>query len=208
MEDILDVYQRPYDPLQPLVCMDEMSKPLIDETRVPLPIMPGQPEKYDYEYERKGVNNVFMVFEPLMGERHVSVTDHRTRVDWAKCIKDIVDIHYPEAAKITVIMDNLNTHRPSSLYQAFSPEEARRLLNKLEFHYTPKHGSWLNMAEIEFSALKRQCLDCRIPDQITLKQKVTEWEQARNVRAVKANWQFKTEDARIKLKRLYPSFSG
>ncbi len=208
MEDILDVYQRPYDPLQPLVCMDEMSKPLIDETRVPLPIMPGQPEKYDYEYERKGVNNVFMVFEPLMGERHVSVTDHRTKVDWAKCIKDIVDTHYPEAAKITVIMDNLNTHRPSSLYQAFSPEEARRLLNKLEFHYTPKHGSWLNMAEIEFSALKRQCLDCRIPDQITLKQKVTEWEQARNVRAVKANWQFKTEDARIKLKRLYPSFSG
>ena len=175
---------------------------------VPLPIMPGQPEKYDYKYERKGVNNVFMVFEPLMGERHVSVTDHRTKVDWAKCIKDIVDTHYPEAAKITVIMDNLNTHRPSSLYQAFSPEEARRLLNKLEFHYTPKHGSWLNMAEIEFSALKRQCLDCRIPDQITLKQKVTEWEQARNVRAVKANWQFKTEDARIKLKRLYPSFSG
>jgi hypothetical protein len=207
MEDILDVYQRPYDPLQPLVCMDEMSKPLIDETRVPLPIMPGQPEKYDYEYERKGVNNVFMVFEPLMGERHVSVTDHRTKVDWAKCIKDIVDTHYPEAAKITVIMDNLNTHRPSSLYQAFSPEEARRLLNKLEFHYTPKHGSWLNMAEIEFSVLKRQCLDCRIPDQASLKQKVTEWEQARNVRAVKANWQFKTEDARIKLKRLYPSFS-
>lgn len=207
MEDILDVYQRPYDHLQPLVCMDEMSKPLIDETRVPLPVMPGQPEKYDYEYERKGVNNVFMVFEPLTGERHVSVTDHRTKVDWAKCIKDIVDTHYPEAAKITVIMDNLNTHRPSSLYQAFSPEEARRLLNKLEFHYTPKHGSWLNMAEIEFSALKRQCLDCRIPDQATLKQKVTEWEQARNVRAVKANWQFKTEDARIKLKRLYPSFS-
>lgn len=184
-----------------------MSKPLIDETRVPLPVMPGQPEKYDYEYERKGVNNVFMVFEPLMGERQVSVTDRRTRVDWAKCIKEIVDTHYPEAAKITVIMDNLNTHRPSSLYQAFSPEEARRLLNKLEFHYTPKHGSWLNMAEIEFSVLKRQCLDCRIPDQATLKQKVTEWEQARNVRAVKANWQFKTEDARIKLRRLYPSFS-
>lgn len=207
MEDILDVYQRPYDPLQPLVCMDEMSKPLIDETRVPLSVMPGQPEKYDYEYERKGVNNVFMVFEPLMGERHVSVTDHRTKVDWAKCIKNIVDTHYPEAAKITVIMDNLNTHRPSSLYQAFSPEEARRLLNKLEFHYTPKHGSWLNMAEIEFSVLKRQCLDCRIPDQATLKQKVTDWEQARNVQAVKANWQFKTADARIKLKRLYPSFS-
>ena len=136
-----------------------------------------------------------MVFEPLTGERQVSVTDHRTKLDWAKCIKDIVDIHYPEAAKITVI----------SLYQAFSPEEARRLLNKLEFHYTPKHGSWLNMAEIEFSVLKRQCLDCRIPDQATLKQKVMEWEQARDARAVKANWQFKTEDAWIKLKRLYPS---
>lgn len=207
MEDILDVYQRPYDPLQPLVCMDEMSKPLIGETRVPLPVKPGQPKKYDYEYERKGVKNVFMVFEPLTGERQVSVTDHRTKLDWAKCIKDIVDIHYPEAAKITVIMDNLNTHRPSSLYQAFSPEEARRLLNKLEFHYTPKHGSWLNMAEIEFSVLKRQCLDCRIPDQATLKQKVMEWEQARNAREVKANWQFKTEDARIKLKKLYPSFN-
>lgn len=208
MEDILEVYQRPYDPLQPLVCMDEMSKPLIAETRVPLPMTQGQPEKYDYEYERKGVNNVFMVFEPLTGERHVSVTDHRTKVDWAKCIKDIVDSQYPEAAKITVVMDNLNTHKPSSLYQAFSPEEARRLLNKLEFHYTPKHGSWLNMAEIEFSVLSRQCLDCRIPDQATLKQKVTEWEQVRNGRAVKADWQFKTEDARIKLKRLYPSFDG
>lgn len=207
MEDILDIYQRPYDPLRPLVCMDEMSKPLIAETRIPLPMMPGQPEKYDYEYERKGVNNVFMVFEPLTGERHVSVTDHRTKVDWAKCIKDIVDTHYPEADKITVVMDNLNTHKPSSLYQAFSPEEAHRLLNKLEFHYTPKHGSWLNMAEIEFSVLSRQCLDCRIPDQATLKQKVTEWERARNGRVVKANWQFKTEDARIKLKRLYPSFS-
>lgn len=207
MEDILEVYQRPYDPSRPLVCMDEMSKPLIAETRVPLPMMPGQPEKYDYEYERKGVNNVFMVFEPLTGERHVSVTDHRTKVDWAKYIKDIVDTHYPEAAKITVVMDNLNTHKPSSLYQAFSPTEARRLLNKLEFHYTPKHGSWLNMAEIEFSVLSRQCLDGRIPDQATLKQKVAEWEQARNGRAVKADWQFKTEDARIKLKRLYPSFN-
>lgn len=207
MEDILEVYQRPYDPLRPLVCMDEMSKPLIAETRVPLPMMPGQPKKYDYEYERKGVNNVFMVFEPLTGERHVSVTDHRTKVDWAKCIKDIVDTQYPEAAKITVVMDNLNTHKPSSLYQAFSPEEARRLLNKLEFHYTPKHGSWLNMAEIEFSVLSRQCLDGRIPDQATLKQKVAEWERARNGRAVKADWQFKTEDARIKLKKLYPSFN-
>jgi len=205
MEDVLEVYQRPYDPSHPLVCMDEMSKPLIDETRVPLPVTPGQPEKYDYEYERKGVNNVFMVCEPLVGERRVSVTDRRTKVDWAKCVKEIVDTHYPEAAKITLVMDNLNTHKPASLYEAFPPEEARRLLSKLEFHYTPKHGSWLNMAEIEFSVLKRQCLDCRIPDQATLKQKIAEWEQARNARAVKVNWQFKTADARIKLKRLYPS---
>lgn len=135
MEDILEVYQRPYDALCPLVCMDEMSKPLIDETRVPLPVSVGQPEKYDYEYERKGVNNVFMVFEPLKGKRYVSVTDHRTQIDWAKCVRDIVDNHYPEAAKITLVMDNLNTHKPASLYKAFSPEEARRLLNKLEFHY-------------------------------------------------------------------------
>ena len=205
MEDILEVYQRPYDPSRPLVCMDEMSKPLISETRVPVPVTPGQPEKYDYEYERKGVNNVFMVCQPLTGERHVSVTDHRTKVDWAKCVKEIVDTHYPEAAKITLIMDNLNTHKPASRYEAFPPEEARRLLNKLEFHYTPKHGSWLNIAEIEFSALKRQCLNCRIPDQAILKQKIAEWEQARNARAVKVTWQFKTEDARIKLKRLYPS---
>lgn len=208
MEDILEVYQRPYDASHPLVCMDEMSKPLIDETRIPLPISVGQPEKYDYEYERKGVNNVFMVFEPLNGERYVSVTDRRTKIDWAKGVKDIVDNHYPDAAKITLIMDNLNTHKPASRYEAFLPEEARHLLNKLEFHYTPKHGSWLNMAEIEFSALKRQCLDCRIPDQPTLKQKIADWERSRNQRAVKANWQFKTEDARIKLKKLYPSFNS
>jgi hypothetical protein len=207
MEDILEVYQRPYHASYPLVCMDEMSKPLIDETRIPRPVAVGQPEKYDYEYERKGVNNVFMVFEPLNGERHVSVTDRRTKVDWATCVKDIVEDYYPNAAKITLIMDNLNTHKPSSLYEAFLPEEARRLLNKLEFHYTPKHGSWLNMAEIEFSALKRQCLDCRIPDQATLKQKIAAWERSRNQRAVKAKWQFKTEDARIKLKKLYPSFN-
>jgi hypothetical protein len=206
MEDVLEVYQRPYDVSHPLVCMDEMSKPLIGETRVPLPVSVGQPEKYDYEYERKGVNNVFMVFEPFKGERYVSVTNHRTKVDWAKCVRDMVDNHYPEAAKITLIMDHVNTHKPSSLYAAFSPEEARRLLNKLEFHYTPKHGSWLNMAEIEFSALKRQCLDCRIPDQATLKQKIADWEHSRNQRAVKADWQFKSEDARIKLKKLYPSF--
>lgn len=208
MEDILEVYQRPYHVLHPLVCMDEMSKPLIDETRVPRPVSIGQPEKYDDEYERKGVNNVFMVFEPLKGQRHVSVTDRRTKIDWAHCVKDIVDIHYAEAAKILLVMDNLNTHKPSSLYDAFSPQEVRRLLDKLEFHYTPKHGSWLNRAEIEFSVLKRQCLDCRVPDSATLKQKIAQWEQHRNEKIVKADWQFKTEDARIKLARLYPSFKN
>ena len=207
MEDILEVYQRPYDSSCPVVCMDEMSKQLIEETRIPLPVSLGNPQKYDYEYKRKGVNNVFMVFEPLDGQRHVSVTDRRTKVDWASCVKDIVDLHYSEAAKITLVMDNLNTHKPSSLYEAFPPEEARRLLNKLEFHYTPKHGSWLNMAEIEFSALKRQCLDCRVPNQETLKQKIAEWEQHRNEKMIKANWQFKTEDARVKLRRLYPSIN-
>ena len=205
MEDILEIYQRPYDSSCPVVCMDEMSKQLIEETRIPLPVSLGNPQKYDYEYKRKGVNNVFMVFEPLDGQRHVSVTDRRTKVDWANCVKDIVDLHYSEAAKITLVMDNLNTHKPSSLYEAFPPEEARRLLNKLEFHYTPKHGSWLNMAEIEFSALKRQCLDCRVPNQETLKQKIAEWEQHRNEKMIKANWQFKTEDARVKLRKLYPS---
>ena len=205
MEDILEVYQRPYDSSCPVVCMDEMSKQLIEETRIPLPVSLGNPQKYDYEYERKGVNNVFMVFEPLDGQRHVSVTDRRTKVDWANCVKDIVDLHYSEAAKITLVMDNLNTHKPSSLYEAFPPEEARRLLNKLEFHYTPKHGSWLNMAEIEFSALKHQCLDCRVPNQETLKQKIADWEQHRNEKMIKANWQFKTEDARVKLRKLYPS---
>jgi transposase len=185
--------------------MDEMSKQLIEETRVPLPVSLGNPQKYDYEYARKGVNNVFMVFEPLDGQRHVSVTDRRTKVDWANCVKDIVDLHYSEAAKITLVMDNLNTHKPSSLYEAFPPEEARRLLNKLEFHYTPKHGSWLNMAEIEFSALKRQCLDCRVPNQETLKQKISDWERHRNEKMIKGNWQFKTEDARVKLRKLYPS---
>lgn len=169
MEDILDVYQRPYDVLHPVVCLDETSRQQVRETRLPPPVEAGQPQKYDYESERNGVSNLFMMFEPLSGQRHVKVTEQRTKIDWAKCVKDLVDNHYPEADRIVVVLDNLNTHKPASLYQAFSPEEARRLLNKLELHYTPKHGSWLNMAEIEFSALQRQCLDCRIPDQVTLK---------------------------------------
>jgi len=206
MEDILDVYQRPYDVSCPVVGLDETSKQQVQETRLPLAMEAGQPQKYDYEYERNGVSNVFMMFEPLSGQRQVKITGQRTMIDWAECVKDLVDTHYPEADRIVLVMDNLNTHKPASLYQAFSPEEARRLLNKLELHYTPKHGSWLNMAEIEFSALQRQCLDCRIPDQMTLKQKVAEWEHARNKKQVKTNWQFKIEDARIKLRKLYPVF--
>lgn len=208
MEDILEVYKRPYNPSHPLVCMDETSKQHIKETRIPIPAEPGQPEKYDYEYERNGVSNIFMIYEPLGGQRHAIVTDRRTKTDWAECIKDIADIHFPFAEKITLIMDNLNTHKPSSLYEAFTPEEARRILNRLEIHYTPKHGSWLNMAEIEFSVLQRQCLDRRIPDQTYLKQTIADWELNRNRKAVKVNWQFTTEDARIKLRRLYPSIEN
>jgi len=205
MEDILEVYKRPYNPSHPLVCMDETTKQLIGETRIALPAAPGQTEKYDYEYERNGVNNLFMIFAPLEGQRYVKVTDHRTATDWAECVRDITDVHFSHAEKIILVMDNLNTHKPSSLYKAFPPEEARRILDKLEIHYTPKHGSWLDMAEIEFSVLQRQCLNCRIPDQETLKQKTADWEQNRNKKSVKVNWRFTTEDARIKLKKLYPS---
>lgn len=205
MEDILEVYKRPYNPFYPLVCMDETSKQHIKETRIPIPAEPGKPEKYDYEYERNGVSNIFMIYEPLGGQRQVIVTDRRTKTDWAECIKNIADVCFPYAEKITLIMDNLNTHKASSLYERFKPEEARRILNKLEIHYTPKHGSWLNMAEIEFSVLQRQCLDCRIPDQETLKKKAADWEQNRNQKSVTVNWRFTTEDARIKLRKLYPS---
>lgn len=205
MEDILEVYKRPYDFFHPLVCMDETSRQHIGETRIPIPAAPGQPEKYDYEYERNGVSNIFMIYEPLGGKRHVIVTDRRTKTDWAECIKNMTDDYFPFAEKITLITDNLNTHKPSSLYEAFPPEEARRILSKLEIHYTPKHGSWLNMAEIEFSALQRQCLDCRISDQETLKNKTADWERNRNQKSVKTDWQFTTEDARIKLRKLYPS---
>ena len=205
MEDVLDVYQRAYSSAHPLVGMDETSKQQVKETRCPLPMRSGSSQKYDYEYERNGVSNLFMLFAPLEGWRHVTVTDRRTKVDWALCMKDLVDISYPQANKITVVMDNLNTHHPASLYEAFPPEEARRLLNRLEFHYTPKHGSWLNMAEIEFSVLQRQCLDRRIPDQATLQKEVAAWEYTRNAQAIVAEWHFTTKDARIKLQKLYPS---
>jgi hypothetical protein len=206
MEDILEVYRRPYDLKRPLVCIDEASQPQVKETREPLPRQIGKPERYDYEYDRNGVSNLFMVFAPLQGWRHVDVTERRTSVDFAHCLKDVVDVHFPEADQIVLVSDNLNTHKPAALYEAFAPEEARRIIEKLEWHYTPTHGSWLDRAEIERSVLQRQCLDRRIPDQETLKREVAAWERERNPHAVKANWRFTTEDARIKLKKLYPSF--
>lgn len=205
MEDVLGLYHEPYDPRYPLACFDETSKQLISETRVPLPPSSGQVRRYDYEYKREGVRNLFMFYEPLRGRRHVEVTERRTKVDWAYCMKLLVDEFCPDAIRIRVVLDQLNTHNPAALYEVFEPAEARRLLDRLEFHYTPKHGSWLNMAEIEFSVLSRQCLDQRIPDETTLKQEVAAWEERRNADAGKVNWRFTSKDARIKLKRLYPA---
>jgi hypothetical protein len=204
MEDVLEVYTRPTDPNQPLVCFDELSKQQVKEVRTPIPPAPGQPERYDYEYERNGTSNLFMFFAPLLGWRHVKVTDRRTAIDFAHCMRDLVDVHFPDAPRITLVVDNLNTHVLASLYKAFAPAEARRIWERLEVHYTPKHGSWLNMAEIELSVLARQCLDRRIPDRETLIQEVAAWEAERNARQVIADWRFTTVDARIKLKRLYP----
>lgn len=205
MEDVLEVYQRPYDPEQPLVCMDESSKQHTIEVRQPIPVKPGQPSKYDSEYERNGVSNLFMFFEPLAGKRYVTVTEQRKAVDWAHQIRDLVDYHYPDAKCITLVMDNLNTHVGASLYKAFEPKEARRLLDKLEIHYTPKHGSWLNMAEIELSILSRQCLARRIPERETLGREVNTWAVRRNQHPTPMEWRFTADDARIKLKKLYPT---
>lgn len=205
MENILDVYKRPYDETHPLVCMDESSKQHIKETREPIPAKPGSVEKFDTEYERNGVSNLFMFFDPLEGRRHVVVTDQRTAVDWAHQIRYLVDDMFPHAKRISLVMDNLNTHTGASLYKAFAPAEARRILDKLEIHHTPKHGSWLNMAEIELSILSRQCLDRRIPDQDALKKEVAAWQEKRNAIARPMEWRFTTEDARIKLKKLYPT---
>ena len=205
MEDVLDVYQRPYDPKRPQVCLDEASKQLLGEVRDPLPVQPGQPTREDYEYERHGTANLFMISEPLQGRRYVKVTDQRTRIDFAHVIKDVVDVHYPEAEIIVLVMDNLNTHSPASLYEAFEPAEAKRLADKLEIHYTPTHGSWLNMAEIELSVLGRQCLAQRIPDKGRLTEEAAAWEERRNRHRIRIDWRFTTADARIKLKRLYPS---
>jgi hypothetical protein len=205
MEEVLDVYQRPYDPQRPVICLDEASKQLLAEVRAPLPPAPGQVAREDCEYERHGTANLFITTEPLRGWRHVTVTDQRRRVDFAPVIRELVDVHFPDAERITLVMDNLNTHTPASLYEAFEPAEAKRLADKLEIHYTPKHGSWLNMAEIELSVLARQCLAARLPDKATLQEQVAAWEQARNQHGVRIDWQFTTADARIKLKRLYPS---
>jgi len=205
MEDVLAVYHRPHDPNCPLVCFDEGTKQQVKEKRLPLPPEPGQVARYDYEYERNGTSNLFMFFAPLEGWRHVKVTDRRTMIDWAYCMRDLVDIHFPDAETIVVVMDNLNTHKLASLYEAFPPAEARRIAEKLEIHYTPKHGSWLNMAEIELSVLSRQCLKRRMPDQPTLHHEVTAWASQRNMAASTVNWRFTTADARIKLSRLYPS---
>lgn len=206
MEDVLDVYARPYDATRPMVCMDETNKQLLEEVREPLPMKPGQPARSDYEYRREGVANLFMFFEPLAGWRHVCVTDRRTRHDWAEAMRELADVHYPDAEKIVVVLDNLNTHDAASFYEAFSAPEAHRLTHRFEFHYTPKHGSWLNMAEIELSVLGRQCLDRRIPDKQALSAEVSAWKAKRNRDAVKVDWQFTTADARIKLKHLYPKF--
>jgi hypothetical protein len=211
MEDVLEVYTRPYDPRFPQVCMDETSKQLLGEVREPLPQRPataahrGTPRREDYEYEREGTANLFLACEPLRGWRHVAVTARRTAVDWAQFIRDLVDVHYPEAERIVLVLDNLNTHRPASLYDAFAPAEARRILERLEIHYTPKHGSWLDMAEIELSVLARQCLDRRIDTREEVAHEVAAWEGKRNAALVTIDWRFTTADARIKLKHLYPT---
>lgn len=208
MEAVLEVYQQPYEPEFPVICLDETTKQLVQEIITPIPAQPSQTERFDYEYERNGTANLFMLCEPMTGWRHVEVTQQRTAIDYARLLKAIVDDFCPEALKITVVQDNLNTHSPASLYKAFAPEEARRILSHLEFCYTPKHGSWLNMAEIELSVLSRQCLDRRIPEFQTLEQEVSAWQTQRNQQVTWIDWRFTTEDARVKLHRLYPSINN
>ncbi len=205
MEQVLDVYKRPYSKDFPLICMDESPKQLIKETRIAIPMKPGQEARQDFEYERCGVSNIFMASEPLKGKRYVKVTERKTKVDWAIFIREIADIHYKTAIKIILVMDNLNTHKPSALYEAFEPKEAKRVWDRFEFIYTPKHGSWLNMAEIELHVLMGQCLSRRIDNLKIMKEEVKAWETHRNNKDAKINWQFTTQDARVKLKKLYPS---
>lgn len=206
MEDVLDVYARPYDPRFPVICMDEASKQLVGEVREPLPLRPGDPLRIDSEYVRLGTCNLFMFCEPLRGFRTVRVTERRTQVDWAHALRDVLNELYADAEKIVLVMDNLNTHTPGSFYEAFAPEEARRLTERLEIHYTPKHGSWLNIAECEFSVLQRQCLDRRLDNAEFLRREVTAWQASSNAIDNQINWQFTTADARVKLRRLYPEY--
>jgi hypothetical protein len=205
MEDVLEVYHRPHDPACPVVCVDETSKQLIVETRKPIPAKPGRPARYDYEYERNGTANLFMMFAPLEGWRKVKVTDRHAALDYAQVLKELSDIHFSGATKIILVQDNLSTHKPASLYEAFPAAEARRLVERFEWHDTPKHGSWLDMAESELGVLTSQCLDRRIADKQTLIEEVDAWEKVRNKKHTKADWQFTTANARVKLKRLYPS---
>jgi len=205
MEDVLDVYRRPYDARRPQVCLDETRKQLIGETRTPIPATCGREARYDYEYKRHGVANLFMIFEPLCGKRRVKVTERRTKKDWAECVREMVDEMYPQAERIVLVMDNLNTHTPAALYDTFPPNEAKRIADKLEIHYTPKHGSWLDMAEIELGILGRQCLARRIDSMRELTREVGAWETQRNAANAKANWRFTMDNARIRLRRLYPS---
>ncbi len=205
MEDVLEVYARPYDADRPVVCVDEAGKQLIGDVRPPLPVRADKSARYDSEYLRGGVANLFMAFEPLAGKRHVEVTDRKTSIDFARLLRMLSDERYPAVKQVVLVCDNLSTHTPAALYEAFAPEDARRLARRFEWHYTPKHGSWLDVAEIELSILARQCLDRRIPDMQTLKREVSSWEQARNTDQAKVNWQFKTTDARIKLRTLYPT---
>jgi DDE superfamily endonuclease len=206
MEDVIATYHLPRDPDIPLVCLDEASKQLIKETRIPIPMRPGRAACHDYEYERNGTANLFMMFAPLEGWRHVKVTERHTAIDYAHALKDLADVHFADAKKIRLVQDNLNTHKPASLYEAFPAKEARRLVERFEVHYTPKHGSWLDLAESELGVLSSQCLDRRIPDMLFLADEIAAWEVDRNKNHATADWQFTTDDARIKLKHLYPSF--
>ncbi len=207
MEAILELYAEPFDPARPLICFDEVPYQLVAEKSLPLPLQPGKPARYDYEYQRMGTCNLFMFFQPWAGWRHVDVTERRTKQDFAHCMLDLVDSHCPEAEVIRVVLDNLNTHTPASLYETFAPEEARRILRKLEFHYTPTHASWLNMAEIEISVLDRQCLDQRLPEITLVRSEVAAWEDGRNQQRATVDWQFTNTKARSKLEYLYPSIS-
>ena len=204
MEDVLEVYKRPYDPFRPVVCMDETNRQLIGEVAPPIPMVNGRPRIYDFEYVRNGVADIFMMFEPLAARRYTAVTDTRTKIDFAHCLRDLSDKYYPHAEKIVIVMDNLNTHSLASLYETFTPDEARRLAFRFEIHYTPKHGSWLNMAEIEIGVMSKQCLKRRIPTKEEMSYQVKAWTSTRNSANLSVNWRFTTDDARIKLKRLYP----